>query len=104
MARGVAVRVSRARLAAMRDDPSVTFDQMAAELGIPRSTLSKACRDLGLPSKTRRRHDHDAIARMWTDGLTSLAIGNALGCHPAYVRVIAQRMGLPLRAAGRGAT
>lgn len=99
MTRGVTLRVSRARLAELRADPSVTNADIAAQLGVHRSTVSRVANLLGLPSQAGRKRvlDHDAVAEMWRAGLTSREIGAALGCPPAYVRALARRMDLPRR-------
>lgn len=98
-----AVKLSRARLAAVLADPAVTWAQAEAELGAQRRTLLHFAKRLGIdvpPRETRDRHDHEAVARLWAEGLTSAEIGAALDMHPAYVRTMARRMGLQKRRGG----
>lgn len=95
-----AVRIAPARLAAALADQALTWAQIEAALGAPRRTLVYIAKRLGVavpPRETRRRHDHEAVARLWAAGLSSSAIGAALDMHPAYVRVIARRLDLQKR-------
>jgi DNA-binding CsgD family transcriptional regulator len=101
MPKGTVARVSRARLAALRADPANSLERIAAILGVHRNTVYLMCRDLGIPTPDRRVVDHGKLAAMWQAGIGSKEIAAVLGCHDAYVRVAARRMGLPKRGSGR---
>lgn len=97
------VRLSRAKLAAMRADPAMTTDTIAAAIGVHRSRVADIAQRLGLPRVKPGRKPvvgREPFATLWLAGIGTREIAAALGITRNYTTTLAQRFGLPPRQQG----
>lgn len=97
------VRLSRAKLAAMRADPAMNTDAIAAAIGVHRSRVADIAQRLGLPRVKPGRKPvipREPFATLWMAGVGTREIAAALGITRNYTTTLAQRFGLPARRQG----
>lgn len=81
------------------------LDQIGAEAGLAKSSVSVWAKRLGLPSRrgprtrpqSNRVVDHERIVAMAREGRAYHEIGRAVGCSTKYAHCIARRHGVPRR-------
>ena len=97
------VRVSRAKLAALRADPAMTTNDIAAAIGVNRSHVARVAQRLGLPPlKCGRKTviQREPFASLWLAGVSTREMAAALGFTRNYATQLAARFGLPPRQQG----
>jgi transposase len=97
------IRISRAKLAILRADPHVTTDEIAAALGIHRSSVASFARRLDLPPVKcgpKPIIPREPFATLWLAGISARVIAERIGVSRNYTTTLAKRFGLPPRRQG----
>lgn len=86
-------------------DKSKSLPEIAASLGIGKTTLQTKVKVLGLPPRTvgmlQKIKDHDDFAAHWAAGTSIRRLAEMYKMHTTNIKKTAKRMGLPARPTGR---
>lgn len=108
MPRTSPVRFSRAAFEAMWFDDNLTTDQIAARIGVARTSVSVLGRRMGLPARktgAKRKVDAVLFTALWNARVSTAEICKAMRLGGRnYPGVIAQSLGLPKRPQGMRGT
>ena len=100
-------RINNAAFAKAWNNPDLTTEDIAAQFGVYRTSVSTMGQRRGLPPRkcgAKPKISREPFATMWLAGVSAKDIAQALGVTRNYTGVLARRFGLPNRPQGHRAT